>query len=580
VPDLYDPSSFVYPYAYARGNPVMFWDPDGKREFFGSRVKSADEDLQFMFSEKAQELQTEAENGGIFTKVFNVYQARMLGTMAGAVSFMANQASKLNYVSDWFSLAYSSATGNDMDQAYQDYLEIVAIHDEFISDLNHLKNAALKNPAGLIKNMFTSLAPNLNPFTLDPQIAFNQSKFASEAALEIMVSGGLGLDKKALKDASEAAAQEAIEAGIRQTRREAIALARLTGDLNEKVRILIKAGLSDWEWRFMVKYGVVCFTGETLVLTPEGHKRIDEIQKDDWVLAWSEGEGLVERQVMETFGTHPETVYRVTLREDSGQRHELRTTAEHPFYVVEEGAYLPVGDIQPGVHFRSQTGDSILFESIEPIRGPPTQDQNQQPAGQILSGPNQTPHDLSENHTGTNQTEAWTTYNFTVKDAHNYFVQDPNAPNRLGILVHNQGPKECTKISLNSGLPNLPEGYHFRNIGNKVQVVRNPGRAGDLPSLHLDNGVLKLGPSPGYPRSPATASAFLKQLDVTKYPKWMRPFLRKGETPVGFAVHHKKALFDGGTDTIENMVLQASDLHKLRHRFYRPGGRIPSINPP
>ena len=38
--------------------------------------------------------------------------------------------------------------------------------------------------------------------------------------------------------------------------------------------------------------------------------------------------------------------------------------------------------------------------------------------------------------------------------------------------------------------------------------------------------------------------------------------------------------YAGGTDTIDNMVLQGIDLHISTHRYYRLGGRVPSINPP
>jgi len=130
-------------------------------------------------------------------------------------------------------------------------------------------------------------------------------------------------------------------------------------------------------------------------------------------------------------------------------------------------------------------------------------------------------------------------------------------------------------------LPELPEGYHYRSVGGQTHVVRNPGKAGELPQLHLENGVLKLGPSPSIPRSQATRAAYLRQeANNPKLPRWMKPWLEKGEEPPGFRVHHKKALFDGGTDTIDNLVLQAEDLHVTIHRYYRPGGRIPSISPP
>ena len=101
-----------------------------------------------------------------------------------------------------------------------------------------------------------------------------------------------------------------------------------------------------------------------------------------------------------------------------------------------------------------------------------------------------------------------------------------------------------------------------------------------MPQMHLDGNVLKLGPSPGITRSMATRNAFLRgQATNGKLPKWMKPSLQKGELPSGYTVHHKKALFDGGTDTIDNMVLQAVDLHRNTHRFYRPGGVVPSISP-
>ena len=112
-------------------------------------------------------------------------------------------------------------------------------------------------------------------------------------------------------------------------------------------------------------------------------------------------------------------------------------------------------------------------------------------------------------------------------------------------------------------------------------MVRNPGRADDLPALHVEGGSLRIGPSPATVRSDATKAAFLRQQAANpNAPKWMKPYLEKGDLPPGYTVHHKQALFDGGTDTIDNMVLQGLDLHTTTHRYYRPGGRVPSINSP
>ena len=130
-------------------------------------------------------------------------------------------------------------------------------------------------------------------------------------------------------------------------------------------------------------------------------------------------------------------------------------------------------------------------------------------------------------------------------------------------------------------LPPLPDGYHYREVNGEVHVSRNPGRAGDLPQMHLDNGNLVPGPKPSAPRSMATRAAFLRsQANNPNVPSHLKPWLRRGQLPPGYTVHHRKALYDGGTDSVDNMVLQGVDLHRTTHRYYRPGGRVPSINPP
>jgi hypothetical protein len=45
-------------------------------------------------------------------------------------------------------------------------------------------------------------------------------------------------------------------------------------------------------------------------------------------------------------------------------------------------------------------------------------------------------------------------------------------------------------------LPDLPAGYHYRTVGGRSVVVRNPGRAADLPQMHLEGSRLVPGPTP------------------------------------------------------------------------------------
>jgi hypothetical protein len=75
----------------------------------------------------------------------------------------------------------------------------------------------------------------------------------------------------------------------------------------------------------------------------------------------------------------------------------------------------------------------------------------------------------------------------------------------------------------------------------------------------------------GTVRSQAARSQYLRSLaDHPNTPSWMRHWLREGRLPPGYEVDHITPLSIGGADTPANMRLQAIDLHRLHHQFYRP----------
>ncbi len=75
----------------------------------------------------------------------------------------------------------------------------------------------------------------------------------------------------------------------------------------------------------------------------------------------------------------------------------------------------------------------------------------------------------------------------------------------------------------------------------------------------------------GTVRSQAARAAYLRSLaDHPNTPSWMRQWLSEGRLPPGYEVDHITPLSIGGADTAANMRLQAIDLHRLHHRFYRP----------
>ena len=72
-------------------------------------------------------------------------------------------------------------------------------------------------------------------------------------------------------------------------------------------------------------------------------------------------------------------------------------------------------------------------------------------------------------------------------------------------------------------------------------------------------------------RDPAQKAAFLDNLLKSgKAPKWMKPWLSRGQTPPGYNVDHILPLSVGGADTPANMRLLLTADHRLWHRFYHP----------
>jgi len=75
----------------------------------------------------------------------------------------------------------------------------------------------------------------------------------------------------------------------------------------------------------------------------------------------------------------------------------------------------------------------------------------------------------------------------------------------------------------------------------------------------------------GSVRSQGARSQFLRSLaDDYRTASSMKPWLERGQVPPGYEVDHIKPLSVGGEQVASNMRLQAVDLHRLHHRFYRP----------
>lgn len=273
------------------------------------------------------------------------------------------------------------------------------------------------------------------------------------------------------------------------------------------------------------------FAGDTTVLMAGGSRKpISEVQAGDRVIATDPETGEQVAKEVTRVWVHRDSFVDLVVGDEV-----LTTTEDHPFWSVSDRRFKRADELKPGEKVLAADGRKLVISALR--------------VGSARTAP---------------------AYNLSVKGIHTYHV------GAEGVLVHNTcdvdpGPPR-------GPMPNLPDGYHYRSTTSGTQVVRNPGRAADLPALRLDGGQLAPGAATGFPRSSTERSAFLRQLaNDPSTPKSLLPWLATGRTPPGYAVDHFRALFDRGTDVASNMRLVLVADHVNRHRFYRPGGQIPTI---
>jgi len=209
--------------------------------------------------------------------------------------------------------------------------------------------------------------------------------------------------------------------------------------------------------------GDSCFTGETLVATENGQKRIDEIQVGDKVWAYNVETGETELKTVTKVYVHAvdEILHLSTTEGD------IDTTTNHPFYVLGKG-WVAAGDLVSGdeVYNLDGTTAAILGSWIEKLDTP------------IL------------------------VYNLEVEDFHSYFVGDAS------ILVHNYDDfddyyddvygdfdtrpsnkyKSKNKTSYNTPLNNQNQNEQFKEVCKRLGLNKS-----DMRRLHDEITGMGLG---------------------------------------------------------------------------------------
>ncbi len=96
------------------------------------------------------------------------------------------------------------------------------------------------------------------------------------------------------------------------------------------------------------RVGCGCFVAGTLVATPDGERRVEDIQVGDQVLAWNEATGEVAPQrVTALIRPAPKDVFALVLRGAQGGLETFEVTADHPWFVVGRG-WTATHDLEQG----------------------------------------------------------------------------------------------------------------------------------------------------------------------------------------------------------------------------------------
>lgn len=291
-------------YVYSGNNPVTYSDPSGLSWF--SKAASA--------------------VGGFVKK----HQAAIVGTVAGAVVFGGCMALTAGAGSIGCAVAAGAVSG-----AVSNLWRTKVQKTEPFSWKSFLGETALSAASGLIGG---------------PVLGAIARRIAPTAA---------GVASNAIRSVTSAASQRASQAAQAM----ASAVSRNTATVAAKVKTQrISTAVSNLKQRF----GSGCsFAGSTGVLMADGTvKPIDQVEPGDEVLATDPETGKkVAKRVEATHG-HDDVVLTLVLTTSTGEKREIRTTEDHPFWSQTEREFQRADELDPGELVLTADGGTMKVDAV------------------------------------------------------------------------------------------------------------------------------------------------------------------------------------------------------------------------
>jgi len=174
-----------------------------------------------------------------------------------------------------------------------------------------------------------------------------------------------------------------------------------------------------------------CFIAGTLVLTNEGHKKIEDIKVGDKVLAYEELTGVNEyKEVVNVFKNEVWLKTTLDIKADNGTIDQIVSTPGHKYYLPFNTESREIGEVHEHDGYESlsvkwvsacnlKIGDRVMLATENPLTGKPK-------------------YGIVANVKTEQLDEPIAVYNFEVQDFHTYYV------GKHSVCMHN------TKCGLNS----------------------------------------------------------------------------------------------------------------------------------